>query len=258
MCRTINEGTNRFCYNCQTLLQKDESLISSKNQPVYYFEQVRSGTNDVASFRSEKQNLFSIVRPTPTFRLFILIVLMVLAILVIFPVLIVPTYGIIVFIILFFIILYMCLFFLGKIIYFNVYSNKSQYIGKIKLKTNFFNIIPQLKRTNWILADDRGSELSITKFIGKYNGKLSTTTDLYEMKFRIDSNNSFNGISEFEAINETRSKQILIKSSYMEEAIDRTYTRISGNYEITATPDIDVRIVMFFTFLIFMKLLRIV
>lgn len=256
MCHTVNESTNRFCYNCQTLLQRVESHKNSNNDPIYYFQQVRD-RNVVAMFGSEKQNLFNIVRPNPALRFSILMLTMFLGIFLLVPVLFVPTYGIIVFGILYLIILYICIYFISKIIYYNVYSNKTLFIGKIKLKPNFFNIVPQLKRRDWILTDDSGAELSVTKFIAKYTGFIRTNTDILDIKPSHDMNNNYQGISEFQAINKIGSEQISITTSYDKETIDRNYTKISGNYEITASPDIDVRIVMFFTYIIFMKLLKI-
>lgn len=270
ICGSTNQISSKICTNCQSNLRNLDSgtdslspekkivmnsSMDSKNQNIYTFERLNAKkTKVVAYLHSDQGNTLTIAKAYSGWSLISLLIGMFLVMYALYTFL--PLFG---FIIIYVVIIYFCLYYLGRITYFDVFSIENKLIGKIRIETNIYNLLPQLKRKNWVFKDNNNETLSVTQFTDNFQGFLIHKNDIYKSESALDTSDGkyYRNILNFQATERSGAKKIIIKNSLLGANNEKGIPQIPDKYEISSSSDLDVRIVVFYSFVILMKFLRI-
>lgn len=221
----------------------------------------------IASLSSGNTKLFTIERPTVYVVVYISVFLIFfLAILI----LLLETHSAI-YIIIGIIGLYIGSLVIGRNIYFKAYdartdsnntnSNRVKVIQmdksngyKIGLKQSFLGVANVFTRTNWVLSDGKGMKICSMNVTNLYEGFLETSEDTFIVSSvpAEETGMYFLDLLSFNVHNKSGLRLITINNPPLDHKV-----RYLKRFEILSSPDLDDRIVMFFSFVIMRKLLNI-
>lgn len=285
-CGVLNDETDSYCYDCGSSLnvsisseirkdiQNNDYSSSSEfngSERHFRFQKIihlrtrhEKIDNTIAQICSATGNLFTIERSN---TLFIVLFGYLFSIL-FFSIILVPISPVLI-LLSPLIVLFIALVTMSRFIYFNVYDTRSQSTDsprmkvtqmdhrryKIGLKVKYFGIKNLATRKNWVLSDSKGKKLCSTNFTQDYGGFLETTNGNFIISCVPSEKIGlyFKDVISFSVYNKSGSKLITINNPPFNQD---EYPRIPQKFEILSSLEIDDHIIMFFSFVILSKLIR--
>lgn len=293
-CGALNSQTDVYCYDCGSLLNTSTASEISKDikntdyestskfkvpERHFIFETTRGDNidhtvlqrssfnvqrmgNTIARISSADTNLFTIESTNSGMQVTFIYIFVFFTIEFIL-LLISPIFIIIGPVIL----IYLGILLITRFIYFNVYDSQphsdnttdSQGMRviqmddknyKIGLKGNFFAITNRFTRKDWVLIDRKGTKICSTNFINGYGGYLETSDENYSISSITSEKKGiyYTDVRSVSVYNRSGVRMITIENPPLDIGLPK-------RFEITTTPEIDERIMMFISFIILMKIL---
>ena len=294
-CGALNEKKDAYCYDCGTLLNVSTTSEKNKDiqntdyvstskftgpERHFIFETTRGDNidhnvlqrssfntqrlgNTIARISSADTNFFTFERTNTGIQI-IFIFIFVFAIVEFILLLISPVFIIIGS----FFLIYIGILLVTRFIYFNVYDTRPHSDNttdlqemrviqledknyKIGLKGNYFGIKNKFTRKDWVLADKKGTKICSTNFINGYEGSLETSDENYNISSVTSEKKGiyYKDVRSFSVYNKSGVRMITIENSPLD-------IRLPKRFQIITRPEMDERILMFFSFVILMKLLH--